>query len=139
MIVITRKIIILISIILSISLKAQAVTDIPITTDSRIKTYIYNADEVYLMVLKFGYQSHIEFAKGEEIETISLGDTYSWKLTPLGRRLFIKALENNIRTNMTIITNKRTYNFDVISKDNIADPDEISYVVKFYYPKLKRR
>ena len=32
-------------------------------TDSRIKTYIYNPNEVYLLVLHYGFRSHIEFAK----------------------------------------------------------------------------
>jgi type IV secretion system protein VirB9 len=66
--------------------------DLPITTDNRIKTNIYNPNEIYLLVLHFGFQSHIEFAKGEEIQTISLGDSYAWKITPLANRLFVKPL-----------------------------------------------
>ncbi|MCC2646158.1 MAG: Type secretion system protein VirB9 [Rickettsiaceae bacterium] len=112
--------------------------NLPITVDNRIKTYIYNPNEIYLLVLHFGFQSHIEFAKGEEIETLSLGDTYAWKLTPLGNRLFIKPMEKNIRTNMTIITNKRTYQFDLVAKD-LDDEDEkdLVYLVRFFYPKKK--
>lgn len=37
--------------------------ELSLTTDSRIKTYIYNPNEVYLLVLHYGFQSHIEFAK----------------------------------------------------------------------------
>ncbi len=115
-------------------------TDLPITTDSRIKTYIYNPNEIYLLVLHFGYQSHIEFAKGEEIQTISLGDSYAWKMTPLDNRLFIKPLEKNMRTNMTIITNKRTYQFDIVSEDlEIGEEKDLVYVIRFYYPKKKSR
>ena len=73
-------------------------SDIPLTTDSRIKTYIYSPNEVYLLVLHYGFQSHIEFAKGENIDTITLGDTYAWKITPLENRIFIKPMEKNIRT-----------------------------------------
>lgn len=97
--------------------------NLPITTDNRIKTYIYNPNEVYLLVLHFGFQSHIEFAKSEEIQTITLGDSYAWKITPLANRLFIKPLEKNIRTNMTIITNKRTYQFDIVAKE-LEDGEE---------------
>jgi type IV secretion system protein VirB9 len=112
--------------------------DIPITTDNRIKTYIYNPNEVYLLVLHFGYQSHIEFAKGEEIQTISLGDSYAWKITPLANRLFIKPLEKNMRTNMTIITNKRTYQFDIVSQElEMGEEKDLVYVIRFYYPKRK--
>lgn len=114
--------------------------DLPITTDNRIKTYIYNPNEVYLLVLHFGFQSHIEFAKSEEIQTITLGDSYAWKITPLANRLFIKPLEKNIRTNMTIITNKRTYQFDIVAKE-LEDGEEkdLVYVIRFYYPKKKPR
>ncbi|WP_394355829.1 TrbG/VirB9 family P-type conjugative transfer protein [Candidatus Trichorickettsia mobilis] len=112
--------------------------DLPITTDNRIKTYIYNPNEVYLLVLHFGFQSHIEFAKNEEIQTITLGDSYVWKITPLANRLFIKPLEKNIRTNMTIITNKRTYQFDIVAKE-LEDGEEkdLVYAIRFYYPKRK--
>lgn len=111
---------------------------LPITVDNRIKTYVYNSNEVYLLILHFGFQSHIEFARDEEIETISLGDTYAWKLTPLGNRLFIKPMEKNIRTNMTIITNKRTYQFDLVAKElEGEDEKDLVYLVRFYYPKKR--
>lgn len=107
-----------------------------LTTDSRIKTYIYNKNDIYLLVLHFGFQSQIEFAKGEEVQTISFGDSYAWKVTPLGNRLFIKPLERNIRTNMTIITNKRVYQFDLVSKEPIdGEEKDLVYVVRFFYPK----
>ncbi len=110
--------------------------DLTITTDNRIKTYIHNPNEVYLLVLHFGFQSSIEFAKNEEIQNIVLGESYAWKMTPLANRLFIKPLEKNIRTNMTIITNKRTYQFDVVSKElEEGREKDLVYVVRFYYPK----
>lgn len=113
--------------------------NIPITTDNRIKTYIYNPNEVYLLVLHFGFQSHIEFANNEEIETITLGDSYAWKITPIGNRLFVKPLEKNIKTNMTIITNKRTYQFDIVAKELNEDGEaqDLVYAIRFYYPKRK--
>lgn len=113
--------------------------DIPLTTDSRIKTYIYSQNEVYLLVLHYGFQSHIEFAKGENIETITLGDTYAWQITPLENRLFIKPMEKNIRTNMTVITNRRTYQFDLVAKELMdGDEKDLVYVVRFYYPSKNR-
>lgn len=112
--------------------------DLSITTDNRIKTYIHNPNEVYLLVLHYGFQSSIEFAKNEEVENIILGESYAWKMTPVGNRLFIKPLEKNIRTNMTIMTNKRTYQFDIISKElEEGQEKDLVYVVRFYYPKKK--
>lgn len=111
----------------------------PLTTDSRIKTYVYSPNEVYLLVLHHGFQSSIEFAKGESIETITLGDSYAWKITPLGNRLFIRPMEKNVRTNMTIITNRRTYQFDIAAKElEEGDEKSLVYVMRFQYPKKSR-
>lgn len=113
--------------------------DLPITTDNRIKRYIYDPDEIYLLVLHFGFQSHIEFAKGEEVQTIALGEAYNWKIQPLGHRLFIKPFEKNVRTNMVIITNKRTYQFDIIAKElEEGEEKDLVYAVRFHYPKKKK-
>lgn len=108
---------------------------IPATIDSRIKTYVFSENEVFRVVVHYGFQSNIEFAEDEEIQTLFLGNYFSWKITPVGRRLFIKALEGAAKTNMTIVTNKRTYQFELESKDpgNYID-DELVYVVRFYYP-----
>lgn len=109
--------------------------DEPITTDSRIKTYVYNENEVYPLVIFFGYQTSIELAKGEELSNISLGDSYAWSVVPVGRRVFIKPLEENMHTNMTLLTNKRAYQFDLFSKKAEAAYDkELVYVMRFYYP-----
>ena len=108
-----------------------------LTTDSRIKTYIYSPNDVYLLVLQYGFQLNVEFAKNERVQTISLGDNYAWKITPLDNLLFIRPLERNIRTNMTIITNKNTYYFDLVSHDDDDEPNpsDQMYLVRFYYPK----
>jgi type IV secretion system protein VirB9 len=111
---------------------AQA--EIPIATDKRIKTYVYHPSDVYLITISPGFQTSIEFGEGEQIQTISVGDSFSWLLNPVGSRLFIKPLENNIRTNMTIITNMRTYQFDILSSSETEFMNNIAYVVRFYYP-----
>lgn len=123
---------------LLIFIRSDVYAELPITTDNRIKTYVYNENEVFLLLIHYGYQSSIEFGLGEEVETISVGDTYSWKITPVGRRLFIKPLEENVHTNMTILTNKRTYQFDIMSKMPDENLDkELVYVVRFFYPDVK--
>lgn len=110
--------------------------NLAITTDKRIRTYIYSPDEVFLVVVHYGFQSHIEFAKNEEIQSITLGDSYAWKITPMGNRLFIKPMEKHIHTNMTVITSKKTYQFDIVAKELKTGYDsDLMYVVRFYYPK----
>ena len=111
-----------------------------IDVDRRIKQVRYFPNQVYLMVVHFGFQSSIEFDKGEWVENIILGDNYSWKITPLNNLLFIRPMEKNINTNMTVITNKNRYLFDLVSKDFYDyDEDQITYSMKFNYPKKPRK
>jgi type IV secretion system protein VirB9 len=108
----------------------------PITTDSRIKTLVYNANEVFSITTHYGYQSNIEFGPKETIDTISVGDRVAWQITPAGRRLFIRAQEENAHTNMTVVTNLRAYQFDLRSSsaDAVFGSEELTYVVRFFYP-----
>lgn len=112
----------------------HANADIPIATDNRIKTYVYNPNDIYLVLMQSGFQTSVEFERGEKIKTLSLGSSYSWTITPVGNRLFIKPLEDTIRTNMTVITSKRTYQFDLVSKHPDESDLDIAYVVRFFYP-----
>ncbi len=107
-----------------------------ITTDSRIKTLVYNPNEVFHITTHYGYQSNIEFGAKETIETISVGDRVAWQISPAGRRLFIRAQEENATTNMTVVTNLRAYQFDLRSSaaDAVFGSEELTYVVRFFYP-----
>jgi type IV secretion system protein VirB9 len=110
-------------------------TDTPIATDRRIQTYVYSENEVFKLVIHYGYQTSIEFATGEQVKTISMGDNFAWKITPSGSRIFVKPLQENVHTNMTIITNMRTYHFDLFSKAATdLDDNELVYVLRFFYP-----
>ncbi len=115
----------------------SAFAQVPITTDSRIKTLVFNPNEVYELKFYYNYQSFIEFADDEEIEMISIGEAFAWRLTPAGKRLFIRPLEIAAHTNMTIITNKRTYHFDIKSSEFEGKADEeLVYTVRFFYPQF---
>lgn len=108
----------------------------PITSDSRIKTFVYNPNEVFSITTHYGYQSNVEFGPKESIETISVGDRVAWQIIPAGRRLFIRSMEENARTNMTVVTNQRAYQFDLRSSsaDAVFGSEELTYVVRFFYP-----
>lgn len=111
---------------------------VPVATDSRIKTMVYSENDVFSVVAHFGYQSNIEFAKNEEIETISVGNRMGWQIVTSGRRMFIRPTLANARTNMTVITSKRAYQFDLVAVSAVYSPhEELSYVIRFYYPDEK--
>jgi type IV secretion system protein VirB9 len=109
--------------------------DVPLTTDSRIRTIVYNPNEVYTLKFHYGFQSFIEFAGDEDIEIISLGESFPWKMTPIGKRLFIRPIQIDVKTNMTIITTKRTYQFEIegLAFDDKAH-EELIYSIRFFYP-----
>lgn len=115
---------------------APALAQTAIVTDSRIKTFVYNENEVFNIVTHYGYQSNIEFGASESIQSISVGDRVGWQISPSGRRIFVRAMEDRAHTNMTVITNKRAYQFDLREAGAAAllPSEELVYVIRFYYP-----
>ncbi len=111
------------------------ISPIPIATDARIKTIMYAPNEVYKFTGYYGYQTIIQFAQDEEIGTISIGDPSPWQVTPSGNRLFIKPIEKDATTNMTLITNKRTYFFELRAGNakDVTDTN-ITFELNFVYP-----
>jgi type IV secretion system protein VirB9 len=107
----------------------------PTPTDSRIRIMIYNPDDVFKYTGYYGYQASIELSKSEEIVSISMGDTTAWQIVPSGNRIFIKPMEQDATTNMTLITNKRTYFFELYAEEtsDIRDPNMV-FNVRFIYP-----
>jgi type IV secretion system protein VirB9 len=107
----------------------------PIPTDRRIRTVVYSPNEVVKFVGHYGYQTSMEFEEGEEIQTISIGDSIAWQLTPINNRLFLKPVEQAADTNMTLVTNRRTYFFELHARetDSMNDPSMI-FTVRFVYP-----
>lgn len=101
-------------------------------TDSRVKELMYNESNVYVIRTKFGYQTNVVFDPKEEVQTISVGDRSLWQIIPAGNRLFIRPMTENISTNMTLLTNKHSYEFDLKSVDEKNESNV--YVVRFNYP-----
>lgn len=107
----------------------------PIATDSRIRTVRYSPNEVYQFIGHYGYQSAIEFEAGETIQTVSIGDSVSWMVNPAGSRLFLKPIDQNALTNMTVITDKRSYLFELHAEETQDIRDrEMVFVMRFTYP-----
>lgn len=106
-----------------------------IGSEKRFRAYVYNPNDVYRYVGYYLAQSYIEFEQGETVQTISMGDTTAWQTTVMGNKLFLKPVGTYPETNMTILTNKRTYHFELDAKEvaTIIN-DDILFYVKFIYP-----
>ena len=104
----------------------------PIATDVRIRQVAYSANEVYEIVGTYGYQTVIEFSEAEEIKLVAIGDSIAWQAVPMGSRLFLKPVEPDTATNLTVTTNKRFYYFNLIASKNRAK-EALTYSVRFVY------
>ena len=99
--------------------------------DTRLVTRAYHEAEVVRIDGKLGVQATIGFGENELIENVAVGDAEKWQITPNKRAdlLFVKPLNANARTNMTVVTNKRTYFFDLVASP-AASP---IYMLRFTY------
>lgn len=110
-------------------------------SERKFRSYIYNPNEVYRYLGHYTYQGFIEFGEDETIATISMGNQTLWMFEILKNRLFLKPIgEDNSETNMSVITNKRIYHFELMAKEakGISDKDLI-FVAKFSYPDDKEK
>ncbi len=103
--------------------------------DPRIQTVAYDPDQVVLLRGTPGYQFMLEFAANEKIETVSIGDSLGWQVTPNRKAdvLFIKPISQSTVTNLTVLTDLRRYAFEL----RVAPPggsDPILYIARMTYP-----
>jgi type IV secretion system protein VirB9 len=103
--------------------------------EKRFRAYIYNPNDVYKYVGYYLTQSYIEFEQGETIKTISMGDTAAWQTVVMENKLFLKPVLNFAATNMTIMTDKRTYHFELDAHEvSEVSEDDVLFFIKFMYP-----
>lgn len=103
----------------------------PAQADERLVEHAFSDNEVVRIDGKTGVQATIAFGDGEAIENVAVGDSQSWQITPNKRAdlLFVKPLEGSARTNMTVVTNRHTYFFDLVASPR-AKP---LYMLRFSY------
>ncbi len=113
-------------------LPVNSLADEALGSDPRIRTLIYGKNDVFKVNAVFGYQTVIELQEGEKIQTLAVGNPNIFKIVPSHSRIFIKAFQNGQHTNMTLISDKRMYQFELTS--NADNVDDIMYLVRFVYP-----
>ncbi|MBB4859496.1 type IV secretion system protein VirB9 [Novosphingobium chloroacetimidivorans] len=99
--------------------------------DERLIQHMYAENEVVRIDGRPGVQATITFGEGEAIENVAVGDSAAWQITPNKRAdvLFVKPLEGGARTNMTVVTDRHTYFFDLVATPK-AKP---VYLLRFTY------
>jgi type IV secretion system protein VirB9 len=97
----------------------------------------YNPDAVVRLTGYTGYQMILEFEGGEKIETVGIGDSSGWQVTPNGAAtvMFLKPVGLPRTTNMSIVTNLRRYNLELVAHSGTkVAQSQIIYAVRFRYP-----
>jgi len=103
--------------------------------DARIRTAPYSADEVYVLKGFVGYQTDLEFESGETFVGLGAGDIEGLSFVAEGNHLFLKPKAAKVGTNLTIVTSRRTYQFDYSASASKPDASlPVTYVLRFAYP-----
>lgn len=121
---------------------AQAATAslAPAAHDARIRHVLFNPESVVPITAYLGFQMMVEFAPGEHIRNVSIGDSSAWQLTPNrdADKIFIKPLRLGAVTNMTVVTELRAYVFDLGARKPLPGRSkDMVYVLRFEYPQTE--
>ena len=106
--------------------------------DPHIQSVAYDPDKVVLLRGVLGYQMMLEFSPDERLESVSIGDSLGWQVTPNrnANLLFLKPIERNAVTNMNVVTSQRRYSFELRVAPKGARTEAAPYVVRFAYPQV---
>lgn len=102
--------------------------------DPRIQTVQYDPAQIIRLSVAPGLQTLVELAPGENIQTIGVGDSAAWQVSP-GKRgdiFFVKNVSANAMTNMSVVTAARVYNFELAPSGGYGEASP--YHVKVVYP-----
>ena len=105
-------------------------------TDPRLRVRAYSADEIYPLKAYVGYQIDLEFEPGERFVGLGAGDLRSVGFAAQDNHLFLKPKAASVETNLTVLTTRRTYQFDYSASAQRPDPalGDVIYALRFSYP-----
>ncbi len=107
--------------------------------DPRIRTAVYNANEVYRLYGNVGYHLDLEFETDETFEALSGGDLEGLTYSAHANVLTLKPKVPYTEMNLAVTTNKRRYYFEysVTAKRPATEIAPVMYAVRFTYPPEK--
>lgn len=107
----------------------------PGRADPRVRSVAYSADQVVVVTATYGLITTILFGADEDILTVAAGDTLSWQIVVAANRkaLSLKPVEKDAPTNMSVITSRRSYAFE-LRINTASAAREQTFKVRFIYP-----
>ena len=127
---------------------SAAITPNGTDKDSRIQYVEYDMDNVVKIRAKVGYTVTVQLDPTENAEqgVVVSGNKQGWAMETKGNNLIFKpAAEKGLNTNLTVITNKRTYVFDLAlagcsyNKQGKKVCSPPTYLLRFTYPEEKAK
>lgn len=108
---------------------------VSLPSDPRIKQFVYNENTVYRLDVHMRFITSVQFAPGEFIESIQIGDSASWQILRLDRGdvISIKPLIERAHTNMTVMTDRRVYTFELRAL-RATSTAALNFRIGFVYP-----
>lgn len=100
-------------------------------SDSRLRTAQYSVDAIFRLHGQPGFQIDIEFERGEVFMGLGTGDLAALAYFAQDNHLFIKPKVAQVTTNLTVLTNRRQYQFDYTTLGHNEGP---MYALRFSYP-----
>jgi type IV secretion system protein VirB9 len=104
--------------------------------DARIRLTAYAPDTVYALRGYVGYQIDLQFESGESFVGLGAGDLESLTFAAQDNHLFLKPRAARVETNLTVLTTRRTYQFDysVSAQPPDLQLGDVVYTLRFTYP-----
>ncbi|MER8887566.1 TrbG/VirB9 family P-type conjugative transfer protein [Mesorhizobium sp. M0816] len=108
--------------VVSVKLAMAEQSAVGFSSDVRIKRYVYDENNVYKLNLYLKSVTALQFAEGENVESILIGDSASWEVIKLkrGNVISLKPIIEKALTNMTVYTDQRVYTFEIRSVGQIS-------------------
>lgn len=108
-------------------------------SDARIISVPYDSNAVVPLNLKRGFVTQIALEESEEIMDVAVGDSLNWIIVAKKGeyRVYIKPKGMAAHSNLLVVTNKRSYSFDLnVLPDGARSKDDTpEYKVSFRYAK----
>jgi type IV secretion system protein VirB9 len=88
-----------------------------LSADPRLITVLFRENAVVRLTGRAGVEATVMLGPDEHIENVAIGDANAWQVTPNRRAdmLFLKPLALRARTNLTVVTDRHTYFFDLVA------------------------
>jgi type IV secretion system protein VirB9 len=109
--------------------------------DPRVRVVAYDSEQVIKLHGFVGYQIHFQFAEGETFVNLAAGDNKALDVGYEANHLVLKPLAEKVATNITVLTNRRVYQFDYSASADRPDPHrlDVIYSLRFIYPQEEAR